>query len=289
MSHRTSTLITALALTALLSACGGDADEPEVLAQETSSASSAPEDEGAEDEAPEETESPADTGGETAEETGADETTEEPPADETGGDDETGSDDETGGGEAGELPTVPVEYADALVVAWGAGDHATMEQLGTAEVVHILGDGGGPNWEQVDSVEYAGSTEVTYENTDSGDHLMLRVDHGILTEGGEQAVTQAEYTVAGDEVDLPTEPAAYADALVVAWGAGEQAVVERMATPEVVHILGWQQTGAEGAAGSTIVTYENADSGDVLSLRVDNAAASEGADQAVVEARYETP
>lgn len=284
MSHRTCTLITALTLTALLSACGGDADEPEVLAQETSSASSAPE-----DEAPEETESPADTGGETAEETGADETTEEPPADETGGDDETG------GGEAGELPTVPVEYADALVVAWGAGDHATMEQFGTAEVVHILGDGGGPNWVQVDSAEYAGSTEVTYENTDSGDHLMLRVDHGILTEGGEQAVIQAEYTVAGDEVDLPTEPAAYADALVVAWGAGEQAVVERMATPEVVHILGdgggptWQQTGAEGAAGSTIVTYENTDSGDVLSLRVDNAAASEGADRAVVEARYETP
>ena len=68
-----------------------------------------------------------------------------------------------------------------------------------------------------------------------------------------------------------------------------------MATPEVVHILGdgggphWQQTNAEGAAGSTIVTYENSQSGDVLTLRVDNATASKGADQAVVEARYETP
>lgn len=278
MGRTSSTIITATTLAVLLTACGGDGDEPEVLAPGTSSESSAPDDGGQET-----SDAPAD---------GTGETTEEPPADETS-DDET-SDDETGD-DAGDLPTEPAAYADALVVAWGAGDHATMEQLGTAEVVHILGDGGGPDWQQVDSVEYAGSTEVTYENTDSGDHLMLRVDHGILTEGGEQAVIQAQYTVAGDEVDLPTEPAAYADALVVAWGGGEQAVVERMATPEVVHILGdgggpnWQQTGSEGAAGSTIVTYEDTESGDVLSLRVDNAAASEGADQAVVEARYETP
>lgn len=282
MGRTSSTIIAATTLAALLAACGSDGDEPEVLAPGTSSESGAPDDGGQET-----SEAPEDGTAETTEEPPAEETTEEPPADETG-------DDETGG-DAGDLPTEPVAYADALVVAWGAGDHATMEQLGTAEVVHILGDGGGPNWQQVDSMEYAGSTEVTYENTESGDHLMLRVDHGILTEGGEQAVIQAQYTVAGDEVDLPTEPAAYADALVVAWGAGEQAVVERMATPEVVHILGdgggpdWQQTGAEGAAGSTIVTYENTDSGDVLSLRVDNAAASEGADQAVVEARYETP
>lgn len=284
MTRRTSTMITAVTLAALLSGCGGDADEPEVQAPETSSEQTAP-DEGAEETTSEETDNGAATSTEApadGENASADE-----PADDTDHTDDTG--------DTADLPTVPVEYADALVVAWGAGDHATMEQLGTSEVVHILGDGGGPNWQRTDSVEYAGSTEVTYENSQSGDHLMLRVDHGILTEGGEQAVIQAQYTVAGDEVDLPTAPVEYADALVVAWGAGEQALIGRMATPEVVHILGdgggpsWQQTGSEGAAGSTYVTYENSESGDTLTLRVDNATASEGGDQAVVEARYETP
>ena len=82
---------------------------------------------------------------------------------------------------------------------------------------------------------------------------------------------------------------------MVAWGSGDQETMARLGTDEVVHILGdgggpnWAQTGAEGAAGSTIVTYEDSESGDVLTLRVDNAAVSEGAEQAVVEARYETP
>src|SRR5699024_11329753 len=37
------------------------------------------------------------------------------------------------------LPTVPVEYADALVIAWGAGDQDAMAQLAPTGVVDVLG------------------------------------------------------------------------------------------------------------------------------------------------------
>lgn len=267
-ARRTSRLIVSTtALAVILAGCGEASEEPEVTPAEGST-------EQAEGESTAATDLPGD-------------------GDEGGS--EGGAGQDPGGGAPADIPTVPADYADALVVAWGAGDQATMETLGTAEVVHILGDGGGPNWEQVSSEEYAASTSVTYANSQNGDTLALSVDNAVASEGAEQAVIQAKYTTAGDEENLPTEPVAYADALVVAWGAGEQELVSRLATPEVLHILGdgggphWDQTGSEGAAGSTHVTYENTESGDVLTLRVDNAAASEGGDQAVVEASYDTP
>ena len=299
-AHRTSSTVVGLtALAVILGGCGSTSEDPEVIPAENSSEQTGGPAGDATDEAGTTQGSGGDSTVTEGEAAGATDTQDDGQDGDDGqaGDDgsDEGSGEGSGDGAPADIPTVPVDYADALVVAWGAGDHATMEQLGTAEVVHILGDGGGPNWEQVDSDGAAGSTSVTYRNTESGDTLALRVDNAAASEGAEQAVVQAKYTVAGDEEDLPTEPAAYADALVVAWGASEQGLVSRMATPEVVHILGdgggpnWEQTGAEGAAGSTYVTYENSESGDVLTLRVDNATASEGADQAVVEATYETP
>ena len=121
---------------------------------------------------------------------------------------------------------------DALVQAWGSGDRARMEALGTAEVLHILGDQGGPHWDQTSVEGATGSTIVTYTNTDSGDTLELRVENEAASQGAEQSVVEARYTVAADNEDaVPTVPTDYADSLVVAWGTDDQATMERLATP----------------------------------------------------------
>src|SRR5690606_9668456 len=43
-----------------------------------------------------------------------------------------------GGQELGKLPSNAIEYADALVVAWGNGNEAQMQQLATAQVITSL-------------------------------------------------------------------------------------------------------------------------------------------------------
>src|SRR5699024_8455011 len=47
----------------------------------------------------------------------------------------------------------------------------------------------------------------------------------------------------------------------------------------------WKQTESDSGAGSTFVTYENADDGAKVELRIGNEAASNGQPQAVKEAR----
>lgn len=189
-SHRiSSTIAAATTLAVVLGGCGSDAQEPEVLPGESDSAGTSPDEAATTAEGTEGTSS-ADEGA------GEDEPTEDVDASE--GEDPVSDDGsaESGDGEDGDdsgLPTVPDEYADALVVAWGAGDQGTMTRLGTEEVVHILGDGGGPDWAQTGSEGAAGSTIVTYQNSQSGDVLTLRVDNAGASEGAEQAVVEARY------------------------------------------------------------------------------------------------
>lgn len=184
-----STIVAATTLAVILAGCGGDNEEPEVLLNESADEQTSPPDDAAQDTADGATEDQDAAG--TTDPAGGDRPVEtnEPGATEV--ETQTPGDD-GGGGEAG-LPTVPVEYADALVVAWGSGDQQTMAQLGTEEVVHILGDGGGPNWAQTGVEGAAGSTLVTYENSQSGDVLTLRVDNAAASEGAEQAVVEARY------------------------------------------------------------------------------------------------
>lgn len=269
----TTTLIAATSLVALLAGCSGN-DQPEPVSTPVTSTTSRSDDSQATTSQPHESSSTAapDAGSATSgEDVGA-----------------------TDGSSGAALPTVPGEYADALVRAWGSGDHMTVERMATAAVVHTLGDQGGPHWEQTSAEGAAGSTIVTYTNTESGDTLELRVQNETAGQGGEHAVKEARYTAAGDQQDaVPTVPTDYADALVVAWGTDDHASMERLATAEVIDILNghgsphWDRISAEGAAGSTIVTYEETQTHEVLTLRVENALVSQGAEQAVVEARFE--
>lgn len=91
-----------------------------------------------------------------------------------------------------EIPTAPVDYADAFVVAWGVGDSARMEQLASAEVVGALDEVGGPNWDQTGHDAGAGSSFVTYQNTEDGRTLELRVANEAASQGEAQAVVEAK-------------------------------------------------------------------------------------------------
>jgi len=99
----------------------------------------------------------------------------------------------------------------------------------------------------------------------------------------------------GTDTPSPTNAVEYADALVIAWGAGEQERLAELATPEVIETLTghadpggphWDRTGADSGAGSSFVRYENTEDGTTLELRVENEAAARGQEQAVAEAKF---
>lgn len=272
-SRRSTTIIAAASLVALLAGCSSN-DQPEPVSTGITSQTTSPPDDS------QATTSPPDS---------SDATSSPDAGSATSGED-------VGAADAA-LPTVPAEYADAFVRAWGSGDQTTMTRLGTSDAVASLdshGDTGGPHWDQTSAEGAAGSTIVTYTNTESGDTLELRVQNETASQGAEHAVMEARYAAAADKQDaVPTVPTDYADALVVAWGTHDQSTMERLATTEVINTLDghgsphWDRISAEGAAGSTIVTYEETQTHEVLTLRVENALASQGAHQAVVEARFE--
>lgn len=104
-------------------------------------------------------------------------------------------------------------------------------------------------------------------------------------------------TIGGQELGkLPSNATEYADALVVAWGNGNEAQMKQLATAQVVASLtghsaaggpNWSQTSNDAGAGSVFVSYENAEDGTVLNLRVQNQVVGQGHEQGVVEASFE--
>ena len=101
-----------------------------------------------------------------------------------------------GGQELGKLPSNAIEYADALVVAWGNGNEAQMQQLATAQVITSLtghSKEGGAHWSQTSSDAGAGSVFVSYENTEDGSVLNLRVQNQVVGQGHEQGVVEANF------------------------------------------------------------------------------------------------
>lgn len=100
---------------------------------------------------------------------------------------------------------------------------------------------------------------------------------GTSTEASDAGVgTQSVY--------YPTNPVTYADELVRAWGQGDTDRVEAFASPQVAKALAghgndngthWDRVGAEGAAGTTYVDYENTVSGEKMWLALPTEAISD--------------
>jgi len=94
------------------------------------------------------------------------------------------------------IPDDPVDYADALIIAWGNGDEDQMRQFANDEVVDTLtdyGQAGGPHWDQTEHDAGAGSVFVTYTNTENDDTVELRIENEAAAAGEEQAVVEAKF------------------------------------------------------------------------------------------------
>ena len=94
---------------------------------------------------------------------------------------------------------------------------------------------------------------------------------------------------------IPSDATDYADDLVRAWGAGDEARMNHLATPEVIAVLkqhapkcgpNWEHTVQDAGAGSSYVTYTNSADKSVLQVRIQNETAGQGEPHAVVEAKF---
>lgn len=94
------------------------------------------------------------------------------------------------------IPTNAVDYADALILAWGSGEQERMKQLAQPAALDALaeyGASGGPHWKQVGHDAGAGSVFVSYKNSEDGATLELRVRNEAASKGQEHAVAEAKF------------------------------------------------------------------------------------------------
>lgn len=104
----------------------------------------------------------------------------------------------------------------------------------------------------------------------------------LVTSPSAAATTEAQQP---QSVHYPTDAVDYADELVIAWGAGNISRVQAFASKDAVAVLSghgnadathWDRTGAEGAAGTTYVDYENTVTGQTMAVGVSSEAVSNG-------------
>lgn len=150
----------------------------------------------------------------------------------------------------------------------------------------------------------ASEPEVTVTESETVEEQPSQ-DNGLSTEEADDDSTPKQNTSAPEDdssapdedqdTDFPTNALDYADALVVAWGEGDESAMHDFAGQQTVDALkdygmpggsSWKQTESDSGAGSTFVTYENADDGAKVELRIGNEAASNGQPQAVKEAKF---
>lgn len=113
-------------------------------------------------------------------------------------------------------------------------------------------------------------------------------------ETGDPETTASE---SQSDIDFPTNAEDYADALVEAWGDGDEPAMKDLAAPQAVDTLesyampdntDWEQTESDSDSASedgiVMVTYEEATYGTVLELEVNDELASDGQPYAVTGA-----
>ena len=102
-------------------------------------------------------------------------------------------------------------------------------------------------------------------------------DSGAANSSAQSAATDVDT----QSIYYPIEAGKYADELVIAWGQDNTERVEAFASDEVAEKLAdhgnedgthWRNSGAEGAAGTTYITYRNTETGEKMTLGVSNQA-----------------
>ncbi|WP_423058002.1 hypothetical protein [Brevibacterium linens] len=102
-------------------------------------------------------------------------------------------------------------------------------------------------------------------------------DSGVANSSAQSAATDVDT----QSIYYPIEAGKYADELVIAWGQDNTERVEAFASDEVAEKLAdhgnedgthWRNSGAEGAAGTTYITYRNTETGETMTLGVSNQA-----------------
>lgn len=105
----------------------------------------------------------------------------------------------------------------------------------------------------------------------------MAVDSGAASSSAQSSASDVDT----QSVYYPIEAGKYADELVIAWGQDNTARVEAFASAEVAEKLAdhggengshWRNSGAEGAAGTTYITYRNTETGEKMTLGVSNEA-----------------
>ena len=105
----------------------------------------------------------------------------------------------------------------------------------------------------------------------------MAADSGAANSSAQSAATDVDT----QSIYYPIEAGKYADELVIAWGQDNTDRVEAFATDEVAEKLAehgdengshWRNSGAEGAAGTTYITYRNTETGEKMTLGVSNQA-----------------
>jgi hypothetical protein len=187
-------------------------------------------------------------------------------------------------------------YADRLVRAWGRGDTAATNcyaSTATARALFGQASPGGIHWRRVSTDGAAGTIYVTYHDDARGGNLTIGVQNvGLRAADGWHAAYTARFS---------GEPQAWnavqwSDNLVRAWGRDDTKWTAYYATPAAARQLHsvaatggphWTRIAAEGAAGTTYVTYRNDVSGHTLVIGVSNVGLSQGDAHAAYTVQYQ--
>lgn len=187
-----------------------------------------------------------------------------------------------------------VAYAGDLVRAWGRGATRVVDAYATPAVAATLlhhANPGGPHWAQTSWHTIGRTTYVSFVDAPEHEALVLGVNDLRLGEAVSHDVTIARF------VALPAQTTAtgYADMLIRAWGRGDRAEADLLATPTVAAQLfayanpggkDWTRTVVSGTAGTIYVTYENALRHETLTVGVNDTIPLTGAEHAVYRAQF---